>query len=71
MEGPVPWARLVALIVPFYPKGERGILLREGTLVDATIIAALASTKNKTKERNPEMHQTRKGKQCRSYALKS
>ena len=146
MEGLVPWARLVALIVPFYPKGERGrppmgiekmlrvyflqqwysladealedalydsqalrmfvgidlggeavpdattllhfrhllerhelpqaiftevntllsergILLREGTLVDATIIAAPASTKNKTKERDPEMHQTRKGKQ--------
>jgi IS5 family transposase len=147
MEGLVPWARLVALIVPFYPKGargrppmgiekmlrvyflqqwysladealedalydsqalrtfvgidlgsgeavpdattllhfrhllerhaltralfaevnallsERGILLREGTLVDATIIAAPASTKNKAKARDPEMHQTRKGKQ--------
>ena len=147
MEGLVPWARLVALIVPFYPKGERGrppmgiekmlrvyflqqwysladealedalydsqalrafvgidlgsgaavpdattllhfrhlleahaltqaifaevnallrergILLREGTLVDATIIAAPASTKNKAKTRDPEMHQTRKGKQ--------
>ena len=147
MEGVVPWARLVALIVPFYPKGERGrppmgvekmlrvyflqqwysladealedalydsqalrafvgidlgggeavpdattllhfrhllerheltraifaqvnellsergILLREGTLVDATIIAAPSSTKNKAKERDPEMHQTRKGKQ--------
>ena len=147
MEGLVPWARLVALIVPFYPKGERGrppmgvekmlrvyflqqwygladealedalydsqalrtfvgidlgggeavpdattllhfrhllekhaltqailaevnallsergILLREGTLVDATIIAAPSSTKNKKKERDPEMHQTRKGKQ--------
>ena len=147
MEGLVPWARLVALIVPFYPKGargrppmgvekmlrmyflqqwysladealedalydsqalrtfvgidlgggeavpdattllyfrhllarqeltralfaevnallsERGILLREGTLVDATIIAAPSSTKNKAKARDPEMHQTRKGKQ--------
>ena len=147
MEGVVPWARLVGLIVPFYPKGargrppmgvekmlrmyflqqwysladealedalydsqalrtfvgidlgggeavpdattllyfrhllerqeltqaifvevnallsERGILLREGTLVDATIIAAPSSTKNKKKARDPEMHQTRKGKQ--------
>ena len=147
MEGLVPWARLVALIVPFYPKGargrppmgvekmlrmyflqqwysladealedalydsqalrtfvgidlgggeavpdattllyfrhllerqeltqalfvevnallsERGILLREGTLVDATILAAPSSTKNKAKARDPEMHQTRKGKQ--------
>ena len=42
---------------------ERGILLREGTLVDATIIAAPSSTKNKAKARDPEMHQTRKGKQ--------
>lgn len=147
MDGLVPWARLVALIVPFYPKGERGrppmgvkkmlrvyflqqwygladealedalydsqalrtfvgidlgggeavpdattllhfrhllekhaltqaifaevnallsergILWREGTLVDATIIAAAPSTKNKAKARDPEMHQTRKGKQ--------
>ena len=42
---------------------ERGILLREGTIVDATIIAAPPSTKNKARERDPEMHQTRKGKQ--------
>jgi IS5 family transposase len=144
MEGLAPWARLVALIAPFYPKGERGrppmgvekmlrmyflqlwcaladealedaiydsqalrtfagidlgceavpdattllnfrhllekhhlakaifgeinamlaergILMREGTIVDATIIAAPSSTKNKAKERDPEMHQTKKG----------
>ncbi len=42
---------------------ERGILMREGTIVDATIIAAPSSTKNKSKERDPAMHQTRKGKQ--------
>jgi IS5 family transposase len=42
---------------------ERDILMREGTLVDATIIAAPCSTKNKAKERDPAMHQTRKGKQ--------
>ena len=42
---------------------ERGILLREGTLVDATIIAAPSSTKNKAKKHDPEMHQTRQGKQ--------
>lgn len=142
MEAAVPWARLVALIEPFYPQGkrgrpplgvglmlrvyflqqwyaladealedaihdsramrafiggdvvpdattllgfrhlleahdltrklfaeinallaERGAFLREGTIVDATIIAAAPSTKNKAKERDPEMHQTRKGKQ--------
>ena len=40
---------------------ERGAFLREGTIVDATIIAAAPSTKNKVKERDPEMHQTKKG----------
>jgi IS5 family transposase len=43
----------------------RGLLLREGTLVDATLIAAPSSTKNGKKERDPEMHQTRKGNQWR------
>jgi IS5 family transposase len=41
----------------------RGLLLREGTLVEATLIAAPPSTKNKEKQRDPEMHQTRKGQQ--------
>jgi len=41
----------------------RGLLLREGTLVDATLIAAPPSTKNKEKKRDSEMHQTRKGNQ--------
>ena len=40
---------------------ERGLLLREGTLVDATLIAAPPSTKNKAHARDPEMHQTKKG----------
>jgi IS5 family transposase len=40
---------------------ERGLLLREGTMVDATIIAAPPSTKNEDKARDPEMHQTKKG----------
>ena len=40
----------------------RGLLLRSGTIVDATIIAAPSSTKNEKAERDPEMHQTRKGK---------
>jgi IS5 family transposase len=42
---------------------ERGWLLRAGTLVDATIIHAPASTKNRTQARDPEMHQTKKGNQ--------
>jgi IS5 family transposase len=40
-----------------------GLLLRQGTIVDATIIAAPSSTKNSTGERDPEMHQTKKGNQ--------
>jgi IS5 family transposase len=40
---------------------ERGLLLRQGTLVDATLIAAPSSTKNRTGERDPDMHQTKKG----------
>jgi IS5 family transposase len=43
--------------------GERQLLMREGTIVDATIIAAPPSTKNAKKERDPEMHQTRKGQE--------
>ena len=42
---------------------ERGLLMRQGTIVDATIIAAPSSTKNKSKSRDPEMHQTNKGNQ--------
>jgi IS5 family transposase len=42
---------------------ERKLLMREGTIVDATIIAAPSSTKNAAKERDPEMHQTKKGNQ--------
>ena len=42
---------------------ERQLLMREGTIVDATIIAAPPSTKNASKERDPEMHQTKKGNQ--------
>jgi IS5 family transposase len=42
---------------------ERGLLLRQGTIVDATLIAAPPSTRNSTKSRDPEMKQTRKGNQ--------
>jgi len=41
---------------------ERRLLLRSGTIVDATIIAAPSSTKNATATRDPEMKQTRKGR---------
>ena len=41
----------------------KGIQIATGTIVDATIIHAPSSTKNSSAERDPEMHQTRKGKQ--------
>jgi IS5 family transposase len=41
----------------------QGLLMRAGTIVDATIIAAPSSTKNAGGERDPEMHQAKKGKQ--------
>jgi len=41
----------------------QGIRITTGTIVDATIIHAPSSTKNQSGERDPEMHQTRKGKQ--------
>jgi IS5 family transposase len=42
---------------------KRGLLLRQGTMVDATIIHAPSSTKNSSGTRDPDMHQTRKGNQ--------
>jgi IS5 family transposase len=42
---------------------EKRLLLKAGTIVDATIIAAPSSTKNATQTRDPEMKQTRKGQQ--------
>jgi IS5 family transposase len=42
---------------------ERGLMMRSGTVVDATLIAAPSSTKNSSGERDPEMHQTKKGNQ--------
>ena len=41
----------------------KGLLLKAGTAVDATLIAAPSSTKNATGKRDPEMHQTKKGNQ--------
>jgi len=40
---------------------EKHLLMKEGTIVDATIIEAAPSTKNRLKERDPEMHQAKKG----------
>ena len=41
----------------------RWLMLKTGTVVDATLIAAPSSTKNDKGERDPEMHQTKKGNQ--------
>jgi len=41
----------------------KGLLLRQGTVVDATLIAAPSSTKNQSGQRDPDMHQTQKGNQ--------
>ena len=40
---------------------DKGLMMREGTIVDATLIAAPPSTKNKDGMRDPEMHQSKKG----------
>lgn len=41
----------------------KGLLLRQGSVVDATLIAAPSSTKNQSGQRDPDMHQTQKGNQ--------
>jgi len=55
---------------------QRGLLLKAGTAVDATLIAAPTSTKNKDKARDPEMHSSKKGNQwyfgsatCKSHGF--
>lgn len=40
---------------------KNSLMLREGSIVDPTIISALSSTKNKTGQRDPKKHQTKKG----------
>ena len=40
---------------------KNGLMLREGSIVDATIISAPSFTKKRSGKRDPEMHQTRKG----------
>ena len=54
-------ARLFTLIGEYLQ--ENGLKVPTGTIVDATIISAPSSTKDKDRRRDPEMHQTRKGNQ--------
>lgn len=53
--------RLFVLIQDYLQ--ENGLKINRGTIVDATIIDAPSSTKNQNKQRDPEMHQTKKGNQ--------
>jgi len=53
--------RLFSLIAEYLQ--ENGLKVSTGTIVDATIISAPSSTKNKDRKRDPEMHQTKKGNQ--------
>lgn len=55
-------APAILAIINGYLK-EKGLSLRQGTIVDATIIHAPCSTKNEKGKRDPEMHQTKKGNQ--------
>jgi IS5 family transposase len=53
---------------------EQGLFMREDIIVDATIMAAAPSTKNKARQRDPEMKQTRMGNQWyfgRNYSAAS
>lgn len=43
--------------------GDRGLSLRQGSIVDATLVQAPSSTKNKDGKRDPEMHQAKKSNQ--------
>ena len=52
------WAKLFAAQTALFD--EQGWIMRGGSIVDATIIAAPSSTKNATGQRDPEMHQTKK-----------
>src|SRR5438309_1497903 len=47
----------------FLEEMEQGVRITTGTIVDATILHAPTSTKNREQQRDPEMHQTKKGKQ--------
>ena len=42
---------------------EKNLLMSQGTLIDATLIAAPSSTKNEKHQRDPQMHQSKKGNQ--------
>ncbi len=75
MERVVPWAALMQVVEPYYPMARTGRppfgietmlrvhYMKKSTAVDATLIAAPSSTKNASGERDPEMKQSKKGKQ--------
>ena len=58
-----PQANGVPILIIAVILGRQGLLLREGTIVDASIIEAPSSTKNRAGKRDSEMRQTKKGNQ--------
>ena len=58
-----PQANGVPILIIAVILEEQGLLLREGTIVDASIIEAPSSTKNRAGKRDSEMRQTKKGNQ--------
>ena len=61
--GVLPVESTISVIIDQRLSGSLGLRLREGTIVDATIIEAPSSTKNRAGARDPEMRQTKKGNQ--------
>ena len=57
----LPWGEWLTIIQPCYHKGERGLILKKGTIVDSTILSAASSTKSKEKNRDPDAHQVKRG----------
>jgi IS5 family transposase len=59
-------AKLFAQVVELLQA--KGLLLKKGTIMDSTIIAAPSSTKNREKQRDPEAHQVKEGS-CMAFRL--
>jgi IS5 family transposase len=65
MNQVVPWGPQILAAINSH-LAEQGFKVSTGTIVDATIISAPSSTKNRDGERDPQVHQTRKGNEWHS-----
>src|SRR5207245_915610 len=63
LEQVVRWRELCGLMAPHAPQRGKGMRITTGTIEDETILHAPTSNKNREQQRDPEMHQTKKGKQ--------